>query len=106
MFMSGFGRRNVFKYSFIFVRKRLVFILPISTLLTSLPAFCRWYFDGLNCQEKYKFYVYARALDTCFVRAGSKAPNSNVEELKKGKNVNNVGDGAYVGTFSGLYRIQ
>ena len=102
MFMSGFGRRNVFKSIILYLCVSALFILPISTLLTSLPAFADGYFDGLSTQEKYKFYVYARALDTCFVRAGSKAPNSNVEELKKGKIFNNVGDGAYVGTFPGF----
>lgn len=102
MFMSGFGRRNVFKSIVLYLCVSALFILPISTLLTSLPAFAAGYFDGLSTQEKYKFYVYARALDTCFVRAGSKAPNSNVEELKKGKIFNNVGDGAYVGTFPGF----
>ena len=102
MFMSGFGRRNVFKSMVLYLCVSALFILPISTLLTSLPAFADGYFDGLSTQEKYKFYVYARALDTCFVRAGSKAPNSNVEELKKGKIFNNVGDGAYVGTFPGF----
>ena len=99
MFMSGYDRRNVFKNIVLYLCVSALFILPISTLLTSLPAFAAGYFDGLDTQEKYKFYVYARALDTCFVRAGSKAPNSNVEELKKGKIFNNVGDGAYVGTF-------
>ena len=102
MFMSGFGRRNVFKNIVLYLCVSALFILPISTLLTSLPAFATGYFDGLSTQEKYKFYVYARALDTCFVRAGSKAPNSNVEELKKGKIFNNVGDGSYVGTFPGF----
>ncbi len=102
MFMSGFSRRNVFKSIVLYLCVSALFILPISTLLTSLPAFADGYFDGLSTQEKYKFYVYARALDTCFVRAGSKAPNSNVEELKKGKIFNNVGDGAYVGTFPGF----
>ena len=102
MFMSGFGRRNVFKSIVLYLCVSALFILPISTLLTSLPAFADGYFDGLSTQEKYKFYVYARALDICFVRAGSKAPNSNVEELKKGKIFNNVGDGSYVGTFPGF----
>ena len=102
MFMSGFSRRNVFKSIVLYLCVSALFILPISTLLTSLPAFAAGYFDSLSTQEKYKFYVYARALDTCFVRAGSKAPNSNVEELKKGKIFNNVGDGAYVGTFPGF----
>ena len=102
MFMSGFGRRNVFKNIVLYLCVSALFILPISTLLTSLPAFAAGYFDSLDTQGKYKFYVYARALDTCFVRAGSKAPNSNVEELKKGKIFNNVGDGSYVGTFPGF----
>ena len=102
MFMSGYDRRNIFKNIVLYLCVSALFILPISTLLTSLPAFAAGYFDGLSIQEKYKFYVYARALDTCFVRAGSKAPNSNVEELKKGKIFNNVGDGAYVGTFPGF----
>ena len=102
MFMSGSGCRNIFKSIVLYLCVSALFILPISTLLTSLPAFAAGYFDSLSTQEKYKFYVYARALDTCFVRAGSKAPNSNVEELKKGKIFNNVGDGAYVGTFPGF----
>ena len=102
MFMSGSGCRNIFKSIVLYLCVSALFILPISTLLTSLPAFAAGYFDGLSTQEKYKFYVYARALDTCFVRAGSKAPNSNVEELKKGKIFNNVGDGSYVGTFPGF----
>lgn len=102
MFMSGYDRKNVFKNIVLYLCVSALFILPISTLLTSLPAFADGYFDGLSTQEKYKFYVYARALDTCFVRAGSKAPNSNVEELKKGKIFNNVGDGSYVGTFPGF----
>ena len=102
MFMSGYDRRNIFKNIVLYLCVSALFILPISTLLTSLPAFAAGYFDGLSTQEKYKFYVYARALDTCFVRAGSKAPNSNVEELKKGKIFNNVGDGSYVGTFPGF----
>ena len=102
MFMSGFSRRNVFKSIVLYLCVSALFILPISTILTSLPAFAAGYFDSLSTQEKYKFYVYARALDTCFVRAGSKAPNSNVEELKKGKIFNNVGDGAYVGSFPGF----
>ena len=102
MFMSGSGCRNIFKSIVLYLCVSALFILPISTLLTSLPAFADGYFDGLSTQEKYKFYVYARALDTCFVRAGSKAPNSNVEELKKGKIFNNVGDGSYVGTFPGF----
>lgn len=102
MFMSGFGRRNIFKNIVLYLCVSALFILPISTLLTSLPAFAAGYFDSLDTQGKYEFYVYARALDTCFVRAGSKAPNSNVEELKKGKIFNNVGDGSYVGTFPGF----
>lgn len=101
MFMSGFGRRNIFKNIVLYLCVSALFILPISTLLTSLPAFAAGYFDSLDIQGKYEFYVYARALDTCFVRAGSKAPNSNVEELKKGKIFNGV-DGAYVGTFPGF----
>ena len=102
MFMSGSGCRNIFKSIVLYLCVSALFILPISTLLTSLPTFAAGYFDGLSTQEKYKFYVYARALDTCFVRAGSKAPNSNVEELKKGKIFNNVGDGSYAGTFPGF----
>lgn len=102
MFMSGYDRRNIFKNIVLYLCVSALFILPISTLLTSLPTFAAGYFDSLDTQGKYKFYVYARALDTCFVRAGSKAPNSNVEELKKGKIFNNVGDGSYVGTFPGF----
>ena len=51
MFMSGFGRRNVFKSIVLYLCVSALFILPISTLLTSLPAFAAGYFDGLSTQE-------------------------------------------------------
>lgn len=65
MFMSGFGRRNIFKNIVLYLCVSALFILPISTLLTSLPAFAAGHFDSLNIQEKYKFYVYARVIDNC-----------------------------------------
>jgi len=69
-----------------------LFILPISTLLTSLPAFAAGYFDGLSIQEKYKFYVYARVIDKCLSKWPGYHPNvHNGNIFSSGK--------VYVGTF-------
>ena len=69
-----------------------LFILPISTLLTSLPAFAAGYFDGLSIQEKYKFYVYARVIDKCLSKWPVYHPNvHNGNIFSSGK--------VYVGTF-------
>ena len=92
MFMSGFGRRNVFKGIVLYLCVSALFILPISTLLTSLPAFAAGYFDGLSIQEKYKFYVYARVIDKCLSKWPGYHPNvHNGNIFSSGK--------VYVGTF-------
>ena len=92
MFMSGFGRRNVFKSIVLYLCVSALFILPISTLLTSLPAFAAGYFDGLSIQEKYKFYVYARVIDKCLSKWPGYHPNvHNGNIFSSGK--------VYVGTF-------
>ena len=92
MFMSGFGRRNVFKNIVLYLCVSALFILPISTLLTSLPAFAAGYFDGLSIQEKYKFYVYARVIDKCLSKWPGYHPNvHNGNIFSSGK--------VYVGTF-------
>ena len=102
MFMSGYDRRNVFKNIILYLCVSALFILPISTLLTSLPAFAAGYFDGLNTQGKYKFYVYARVLNTCFRRSDKSANEFNsLEEIEKG-NIWNGSPSAYVGTFPGF----
>ena len=102
MFMSGYDRRNVFKNIVLYLCVSALFILPISTLLTSLPAFAAGYFDGLDIQEKYKFYVYARVLNTCFRRSDKSATDFNsLEEIEKG-NIWNGSPSAYVGTFPGF----
>ena len=102
MFMSGFGRRNVFKSIVLYLCVSALFILPISTLLTSLPAFAAGYFDSLNTQGKYKFYVYARVMNACFTTAYHNAKFLHgIDEIKKGdiwKNEPSV----YVGTFPGF----
>ena len=102
MFMSGFGRRNVFKSIVLYLCVSALFILPISTLLTSLPAFAAGYFDNLNTQEKYKFYVYARVMNACFTTAYRNGKFLHgIDEIKKGdiwKNEPSV----YVGTFPGF----
>lgn len=102
MFMSGYDRRNVFKNIVLYLCVSALFILPISTLLTSLPAFAAGYFDGLDIQEKYKFYVYARVLNTCFKRSDKSSNDfNNLEEIEKG-NIWNGSPSAYVGTFPGF----
>ena len=102
MFMSGFGRRNVFKSIVLYLCVSALFILPISTLLTSLPAFAAGYFDNLNTQGKYKFYVYARVMNACFTTAYRNGKFLHgIDEIKKGdiwKNEPSV----YVGTFPGF----
>lgn len=92
MFMSGYDRRNVFKNIVLYLCVSALFILPISTLLTSLPAFAAGYFDGLSIQEKYKFYVYARVIDKCLSKWPGYHPNvHNGNIFSSGK--------VYVGTF-------
>ena len=102
MFMSGFGRRNVFKSIVLYLCVSALFILPISTLLTSLPTFAAGYFDNLNTQGKYKFYVYARVMNACFTTAYRNGKFLHgIDEIKKGdiwKNEPSV----YVGTFPGF----
>ena len=102
MFMSGFGRRNVFKSIVLYLCVSALFILPISTLLTSLPTFAAGYFDSLNTQGKYKFYVYARVMNACFTTAYRNGKFLHgIDEIKKGdiwKNEPSV----YVGTFPGF----
>ena len=102
MFMSGFGRRNVFKSIVLYLCVSALFILPISTLLTSLPAFAAGYFDSLDTQGKYKFYVYARVMNACFTTAYRNGKFLHgIDEIKKGdiwKNEPSV----YVGTFPGF----
>ncbi len=92
MFMSGYDRRNIFKNIVLYLCVSALFILPISTLLTSLPAFAAGYFDGLSIQEKYKFYVYARVIDKCLSKWPVYHPNvHNGNIFSSGK--------VYVGTF-------
>ena len=99
MFMSGYDRRNVFKNIVLYLCVSALFILPISTLLTSLPAFAAGHFDSLDTQGKYKFYVYARVLNACFTRSDKSANEFNsLEEIEKG-NIWNGSPSAYVGTF-------
>lgn len=102
MFMSGYDRRNVFKNIVLYLCVSALFILPISTLLTSLPAFAAGHFDSLDTQGKYKFYVYARVLNACFTRSDKSANEFNsLEEIEKG-NIWNGSPSAYVGTFPGF----
>ena len=102
MFMSGYDRRNVFKNIVLYLCVSALFILPISTLLTSLPTFAAGYFDSLDTQGKYKFYVYARVLNACFTRSDKSANEFNsLEEIEKG-NIWNGSPSAYVGTFPGF----
>ena len=102
MFMSGYDRRNVFKNIVLYLCVSALFILPISTLLASLPAFAAGYFDSLDIQGKYKFYVYARVLNACFTRSDKSANEFNsLEEIEKG-NIWNGSPSAYVGTFPGF----
>ena len=92
MFMSGFGRRNIFKNIVLYLCVSALFILPISTLLTSLPTFAAGYFDSLDTQGKYKFYVYARVIDNCLSKWPGYHPNvHNGNIFSSGK--------VYVGTF-------
>lgn len=102
MFMSGYDRKNVFKNIVLYLCVSALFILPISTLLTSLPAFATGHFDSLDTQGKYKFYVYARVLNACFTRSDKSANEFNsLEEIEKG-NIWNGSPSAYVGTFPGF----
>ena len=102
MFMSGYDRRNIFKNIVLYLCVSALFILPISTLLTSLPTFAAGYFDSLDTQGKYKFYVYARVLNACFTRSDKSANEFNsLEEIEKG-NIWNGSPSAYVGTFPGF----
>ena len=95
MFMSGYDRRNVFKNIVLYLCVSALFILPISTLLASLPAFAAGYFDSLDIQGKYEFYVYARVIDKCLSKWPSYKPN-----IQNG-NIFSSGD-VYVGTFPGF----
>ena len=95
MFMSGYSRRNIFKSIVLYLCVSALFILPISTLLTSLPAFAAGYFDSLDIQGKYEFYVYARVIDKCLSTWPSYKPN-----VQNG-NIFSSGD-VYLGTFPGF----
>ena len=102
MFMSGFGRRNVFKNIVLYLCVSALFILPISTLLTSLPAFAAGYFDSLDTQGKYKFYVYARVMNACFMEAKKHDKFIHgIDKVKKGDIWENE-PSVYVGTFPGF----
>ena len=99
MFMSGFGRRNVFKNIVLYLCVSALFILPISTLLTSLPAFADGYFDSLDTQGKYKFYVYARVMNACFTKAYDDYNSiSSIDKVKNG-DIWDSEPSVYVGTF-------
>ena len=102
MFMSGYDRRNVFKNIVLYLCVSALFILPISTLLTSLPAFAAGHFDSLSIQEKYKFYVYARVMNACFTTAYNN--NISIEDIDKVKNgdIWHSEPSVYVGTFPGF----
>ena len=102
MFMSGFGRRNVFKNIVLYLCVSALFILPISTLLTSLPAFADGYFDSLDTQGKYKFHVYARVMNACF-KTAQKNGNEfhDTDKIKKG-DIWDSEPSVYVGTFPGF----
>ena len=102
MFMSGFGRRNIFKNIVLYLCVSALFILPISTLLTSLPTFAAGYFDSLDTRGKYKFYVYARVMNACFTTAYYN--NSSIESIDKVKNgdIWHSEPSVYVGTFPGF----
>ena len=102
MFMSGFDRRNVFKNIVLYLCVSALFILPISTLLTSLPAFAAGYFDSLDTQGKYKFYVYARVMNACFMEAKKHDKFIHgIDKVKKGDIWENE-PSVYVGTFPGF----
>ena len=98
MFMSGFGRRNIFKNIVLYLCVSALFILPISTLLTSLPAFADGYFDSLDTQGKYKFYVYARVMNACFTKAYNDYSMSSIDKVKNG-DIWDSEPSVYVGTF-------
>ena len=99
MFMSGFGRRNIFKNIVLYLCVSALFILPISTLLTSLPAFADGYFDSLDTQGKYKFYVYARVMNACFTTAYDDYNSiSSIDKVKNG-DIWDSEPSVYVGTF-------
>ncbi len=102
MFMSGYDRRNVFKNIVLYLCVSALFILPISTLLTSLPTFAAGYFDSLNTQGKYKFYVYARVMNACFMEAKKHDKFIHgIDKVKKGDIWENE-PSVYVGTFPGF----
>lgn len=102
MFMSGFGRRNIFKGIVLYLCVSALFILPISTLLTSLPAFAAGHFDSLDTQGKYKFYVYARVMNACFMEAKKHDKFIHgIDKVKKGDIWENE-PSVYVGTFPGF----
>ena len=102
MFMSGYDRRNVFKNIVLYLCVSALFILPISTLLTSLPAFAAGYFDSLDTQGKYKFYVYARVMNACFMEAKKHDKFIHgIDKVKKGDIWENE-PSVYVGTFPGF----
>ena len=102
MFMSGYDRRNIFKNIVLYLCVSALFILPISTLLTSLPTFAAGYFDSLDTRGKYKFYVYARVMNACFTTAYYN--NSSIESIDKVKNgdIWHSEPSVYVGTFPGF----
>lgn len=102
MFISGHNYKRSFKNITLYLCMSALFIMPIATIFTSLPAFADGYFDGLSIQDKYKFYVYARALNRCFQRAGKSAPESSIEDLRKGKIWSKGVPTAYIGTFPGF----
>ena len=102
MFMSGYDRKNVFKNIVLYLCVSALFILPISTLLTSLPAFAAGYFDSLDTQGKYKFYVYARVMNACFMEAKKHDKFIHgIDKVKKGDIWENE-PSVYVGTFPGF----
>ena len=102
MFMSGYDRRNVFKNIVLYLCVSALFILPISTLLTSLPAFAAGYFDSLDTQGKYKFYVYARVMNACFMEARKHDKFIHgIDKVKNGDIWENE-PSVYVGTFPGF----
>ena len=102
MFMSGYDRKNVFKNIVLYLCVSALFILPISTLLTSLPAFADGYFDSLDTQGKYKFHVYARVMNACFKAAQKDGKNfHDTDKIKKG-DIWEEEPSVYVGTFPGF----
>ena len=102
MFMSGYDRKNVFKNIVLYLCVSALFILPISTLLTSLPAFAAGYFDSLDTQGKYKFYVYARVMNACFMEAKKHDKFIHgIDKVKKG-DIWEDEPSVYVGTFPGF----